>query len=341
MSLSRPTATIVLDGQKLTSAEAGLVSLRLDLGFNTHDRVQLTLWPSSKLSSAGPGSELGISLSTESDGGGGLLDAVPALPGMGGGDDGTIWTGIVQSVQSSAAQLSITGLASTAQLSDTRRSATWSDQTVADIVRDLAGDLESEIEADLILPNFSVDNSRPVWSYLYELAQLAGAELSCSPQGGVRFILASKESAVVELRYGADLIEWNLSRDKAMKPVGASEHGAASSAGNDKWHWLAHDPVGSNGESMLLPASFQTRTAAETFTDAANARAERASMRGQLWITGRESLRPGSKVELKKLPDGGDCTLRVRAVTHQLDVDNGFLTALAVEGAESSSGGPF
>jgi len=340
MSLSRPTATIVLDGQSLTSAEAGLVSLRLDLGFNTHDRVHLSLWPNSKLSSANPGSELSISLSTEASAGPSLLDSVPGLGG-GGDDDGTIWTGIVQSVQSGAAELSITGLASTSLLSDTRRSATWSDQTVADIVKDLAGELESEIEADLTLPNFSVDNSRTVWSYLYELAQLSGAELSCSAQGGVRFILASKDSSVVELHYGADLIEWNLSRDKAMTPVGASEHAAASSAGNDKWHWLAHDPVGSNADSMLLPASFQTRTAAETFTDAAKARAERSSMRGLVWVTGREKLRPGSQVELKQLPDGSDCLLRVRAVTHQLDVNSGFVTALAVEGTAGSPGGLF
>lgn len=335
MSLSRPTATIVLDGQKLTSAEAGLVSLRIDLGFNTHDRAHLTLWPNSKLSSAGPGSEMSITLSTEGSGGAGLLDSVPSLPGLGGDDDGTLWTGIVQSVQSAASMLSITGLASTSLLSDTRRSATWSDQSVADIVRDLAGELESEIEADLTLPNFSVDNSRTVWSYLYELAQLAGAELSCSAQGGVRFILASKNSSVIELHYGADLIEWNLSQDKAMTPVGASEHAAASSAGNEKWHWLAHDPVGSNEEAMLLPASFHTRTAAETFTDAAKSRAKRAAMRGQIWISGREKLRPGSQVELKQMPDGSDCLLRVRAVTHQLDVDSGFVTALAVEGTAS------
>jgi hypothetical protein len=335
MSLPRPTATITLDGQELSSAEAGLAGLRLDLGFNTHDRAQLTLWPRSKLTSAAPGSELVIGLSTEGKGDG-LLAAAAALGG--GGGDNTVWTGTVQSVQSSSGWLRLTGLASTAQLSNTRRSATWSEQTVEDIVRDLAGDLDSEIEADLELPNFNVDNSRPVWAHLYELAQLSGAQLSCAPGGGVRFIFSAKADAPTELRYGAELIDWRLSRNQAFDAVGAAEHAAASSAGNDKWHWLAHDPVGANADAALIPASYRTRTAAEKFTEAANARAQRATVRGEVWTNGHPQLRPGMLVQLKNLPEGDSDSLRIRAVTHQLDGDNGFITALAVEGSAEGSG---
>ncbi len=336
MSLSRPTASITLDGQSLTSAEAGLISVRLDLGFNSHDRVQLDLWQQSKLAGAGPGSELSVGLSTEAAGGGGLLDSVPGLPG-GGGDD-TLFTGTVQSVSSSADKLSITGISTSALLSNTRRSATWSDQSVADIVEDLAGDLDNEIEADLDLQNYSVDNGRSVWSYLYELAQLAGAELSCSATGGVRFIIATKETAIIDLRYGADLIDWRLSHNQAMTPVGAAEHAAASSAGNEKWHWLAHDPVGSGGDAVVVPAAFRTREAAEAYTTAASARSQRATLRGDVWVVGRSELRPGSMVELKDLPSGSSGPLRVRAVTHQLDGVNGFITALSVEAATAGGG---
>ena len=340
MSLPRPTATITLDGQTLSSSEAGLVSVRLDLGFNSHDRAQLTLWPRSKLAGAGPGDELSIGMSSEAGNGGGLLDSLGSLAGLGGDETGnTLWTGSVQAVESSAGLLVITGLASTSVLSNTRRSATWSDQSVADIVRDLAGDLDSEIEADLDLPNFSVDNSRPVWSHLYELAQLAGAELSCTAEGGVRFILASKETDTLELRYGADLIDWRLTSSQVMDPVGAAEHAAASSAGNEKWHWIAHDPIGSGGDAALIPASFRSRTAAESFTDAAVARAARASTRGEVWIGGKPQLRPGSLVMLKDLPAGDSGPLRVRAVTHQLDGENGFITALAIEATAAAPPG--
>ena len=313
-----------------------MISLRLDLGFNSHDRVQLSLWPQSRLAGAGPGSELSVGLSTKPAGSGSPLDSVPGLPGGDGGD--TLWTGKVQSVVSSAGEIVISGLARSAQLSNSRRSATWSDQSVADIVADLAGDLDSEIEADLMLQNYSIDNSRSVWSYLYELAQLTGAELSCSAEGGIRFIIATKETAIIDLRYGADLIDWRLSRNQAMTPVGAAEHAVASSAGNEKWHWLAHDPVGAGAEAVLVPAAFRTRTAAESYSAAASARSQRSTLQGDVWIVGREALRPGSMVELKDLPAGSSGPMRVRSVTHQLDAVNGFITALSVEAATGSDG---
>jgi hypothetical protein len=335
MSLPRPSAHITLNGQRLSAAEAGLVGLRVDLAFNSHDTAHLLLWPRSKLAVAEPGMDLTIGLGLNGDGGGPLATAGGLL---GAGGD-AIWTGGVQGVRSRAGYLAIEGLASTAQLSRERRSLTWADQTVADIVRDLVGDLDSEIEADLDLPNYSIDNRRSVWAHLCELARLAGAQLSGAPEGGVRFILESKETALVELRYGTDLIDWWLSRREVPAATGAVEQGAASSAGSDKWHWLAHDPVGSGGEVIAVPAAFRTRAAADKFAAAISARAQRSGVRGAVWLGGRPDLRPGALVELKDLPEGDSGPLRVRAVTHQLDGETGLITALAVEAGGGSAGG--
>ncbi|SEA37456.1 Phage protein D [Thiothrix caldifontis] len=338
MSLPRPTATITLNGQRLTSAEAGLARLRLDLAFNSHDNAKLWLWSRSKLATAEPGMTLQIGLSTKTASGGGLLNAAAGLLSSGGDDDGTVWTGVVDSAQTCAGQLVINGLADTVSLSQMRRSATWVEQTVADIVRDLAGELDSEIEAELDLPNFSVDNRSPVWNHLRELARLAGAELSCAAKGGLRFIRADKETAVTELVYGIDLIDWQLSRRLPPSTVNAAEYAAASSAGSDKWHWLAHDPVGS-GQSAIIPAALRTRAAAGQFNRATEARAARAALRGMVWIGGRPELRPGMLLELKALPEGDSGSLRVRSVTHQLDGENSFITALSVEAAGSHGSG--
>ena len=65
MSLPRPDVQITLDGTTLHSHEAGLASLRLDLGFNGHDRLRLAVWRESKLASAAPGQALSVMLSTE------------------------------------------------------------------------------------------------------------------------------------------------------------------------------------------------------------------------------------------------------------------------------------
>lgn len=336
MSIAKPSASMTLNGDTYSAAEAGLVSARVDLGLNSHDRAHLVFWPESAFAGAVPGDELSLNLSLEA-GAGGLLAALPG--GLGGGGSDALWTGSVQRTHSRAHVFSLEGLAKTAALSDSRRSQTWEDMSVADIVSDLAGDLSTEVEADLQLASFSVDNTRTVWSCLYELAQLAGAELSCAADGGVRFILASKESGTVELRYGAELIDWRLSHNVTHSAVIGAEHGAASAAGGDKWHWLTHDPVGEGGDPAKVPAAFRTRDAASAFSDAANARAVRAELSGDVWLGGRPELRPGAWVELTGLPQGDSGPLRVKAVTHQLDGENGFITALRVEGGGGSSGG--
>ena len=261
MSLLRPSASITLDNQQLTAAESGLLSLRVDLGVNSHDRVLLTLWANSKFADATIGSRLTLKLLTTPEENN-LLTDVAAL--LGGGSDEALWTGTVHSVQSSSKALTIIGYAATATLSDVRLSATWSNQNVADIVQELASDIGAEIDADLTLANFSIDNSRSAWSYLYDLAQLTGAELSSAGNGALRFTLASKDSAVNELRYGADIIDWQLARNQHMQAVCAVEHAAASSLGSDKWHWLAHDPAGSNTDVKVVPTAFTDRPASDT-----------------------------------------------------------------------------
>ncbi len=57
MTLPRPDAKITLEGRALHANEAGVATLRLDLGFNGHDRLRMTLWRSSKFASAAPGGD--------------------------------------------------------------------------------------------------------------------------------------------------------------------------------------------------------------------------------------------------------------------------------------------
>lgn len=335
MSLVKPSAKINLNGQHLSSAEAGMVSIRLDLSFNTHDRLQMTVWPDSKLRDAVPGDELSVELHTQSQS---LSDLESVGAFLGNSDSSALWTGTIDAVHSSAGIIQISGLASSAQLNKVKLSATWADQSIDKIIKDMAGDLALEIEADMNLSNYSIDNTRSVWSHLYELAQLTGAELSSSASGGLRFVLASKGGSKTSIRYGAELIDWRLVKQQQASLAVAAEHGAASSAGKDKWHWLAHDPVGTDAENTNTPAAFSSREAADLFSEAAKAKQQRSATQGEVWIGGRTDLRPGALIELLGLPQGDSGTLRVKSVTHQMDGQTGFITALSVEGHSDSSG---
>ncbi len=74
---------------------------------------------------------------------------------------------------------------------------------------------------------------------------------------------------------------------------------------------------------------------AETMARALAGRVARAKVRGQFRIVGRPSVRPGDLVAVTDLPSGDPGTLRVRSVEHVLDVRQGFVTTLEVEGAQA------
>ena len=148
MSLSRPNAVLSVGGQDYSAAEAALVRLRISLGLSgSHDAAELTLWPSSKLKDAAAGDALEISL--------GNLD-----------DEEAVFTGEVTSVMAGADALVVEGLAATVALSRGRRSQTYVSQSVADIVKDLASDIDvDEVQGELQLDAYSLDDRRTLWSH--------------------------------------------------------------------------------------------------------------------------------------------------------------------------------
>src|SRR5687768_5276356 len=124
MTLMRPRATLTLDGRTLSSAEAALV--RADVALSVrggHDAATLLVWPDSKLITASAGSALSIALGNA-------------------GEEEDVWTGEVTGVSAGMDGFVIDGLSATIALSRLRVSRVYVDQSVADIVKDLASDVD-------------------------------------------------------------------------------------------------------------------------------------------------------------------------------------------------------
>jgi hypothetical protein len=311
----RPRAVVTLDGRALTSAEAAVARLRVELGVGgAHDPAEVVVWPASKLAAATPGSALAIALGEE-------------------GEEEDVWAGEVAEVSAGPDGVVLDGLAGTVALGRERVSRTYLDQTVADVVRDLAGSAPvDEVGGDLDLPAYAVDDRRTVWAHLRELAALAGADLGSAPDGGLRFVPPRTGSADHTFRHGAELLSWTAAAGSARAAPAVAAHGAASEAGAEQWHWLRRSPAGSGG-SLRVPAAVRTRDAAEAVAQALAARAGRAAVRGRLRLRGAPEVRPGDLVETAGLPTGDPGTLRVLRVEHVLDGRAGFTTTLDVEGA--------
>jgi hypothetical protein len=315
MSLSRPSARVTLSGQEYSAAEAALVRVRVCLGLSGgHDAAELTLWPATRLKDAAAGDTLAISL--------GEADSEEA-----------VWSGEVSEVLAGADALVLEGLASTVALSRARRSQTYVSQSVGDIVRDLASDVDvDEVQGDLQLDAYSLDDRRTLWSHVLDLAALTGADVGSSAEGGLRFAPFQAGAAEVTLRYGAEVISWRAGPTPAPTAPTVIASGAASDAGAEKWHWIARDPASGSSPARVV-AAFRTRDAADQLNQALADRAGRASVRGHLTVVGRTDVRPGTRVEVTDLPSGDLGTLRVLSVEHVLDARFGFTTTLTVESA--------
>jgi len=317
MALSRPRAILTLDGRRLTSAEAALVRLRVLLTLGEHGPAEVVLWPSSKLAGAQPGSSLVIALGNE-------------------GNEVDVWTGEITGTAASADAVALDGLEGTVALSRRRVSQAYLNQSVADIVRDLAGSTAvDEVSGDTSLPAYFVDDRRSVWAHLLELARFVDADLSASPAGGLRFVPARTGTPDHRLRHGAEVLGWWTGTVSEPPAPAVAAYGAASEAGAEQWHWIRR-PSGAGGQAeQQFVAALRTKDAAEAMARSLANRAARATVRGRFRIVGRPSVRPGDLLAVTDLPTGDPGGLRVRSVEHVLDARQGFVTTLEVEGAGS------
>jgi hypothetical protein len=313
MKPGSPSATLTIDGRSLNAAEGALVSLRVVLANDAHHWARIVVWPGSKFANTKPGATLSIALGT--------VDS-----------EEDVMAGTIANVTQTATTVILEGLSSTEILSRTRRSQTYLNQSVADIVRDLAADVDvDEIEADLKLEAYSLDDHRTVWSHLMELAELSGAELGSGSSGGLRFVPIRSGSATRSFRHGAEILEWRIGAEPAATALGVAAHGAGSEAGQQKWHWILRDPLGSATKPSRVVGGFHSRDAADQLAKVLDARAKRAALAGWLRLVGESKVRPGEIVAVSDLPGADPGPMRVLEVRHALDA-GGFLTHLAVEG---------
>lgn len=317
MTLKRPTAEVTVDGQALAMPEAAIAALRIDLGLGAaHDRAQLALWPGSRFKDIAIGAEASVAL--------------------GYGDDRSdVLAGTVEAIDATAAGLVVEILSRTAALSRAVAAQAYVQQSVADIVQDLvqnAGGQTGEVDADAQLSIYHVDERRPVWAHLLELARLASCDLCGDAEGKVCVRPPRTGNADKQLRRGAELVAWQVGRRAAPPdPAPVVPYGAASENGSAAWHLVLRQPDGEQpaGPSLVHPA-VRDRDLARALDRGRSATRDRRAVGGTVHIVGDAGLRPGALVELVDVP-GGLGTLRTTAVRHLITAHAGFTTQLALE----------
>ncbi len=338
MTLTRPSAVVTLDGQRLTSAEGAVARVRVHLGLGpAHDLVECICWPSSKLKGATAGGTLTV-----------------ALGGV--GEEQDVFSGEVSDVRLAPDGVVIEGLAATIALSRSYVSQSFLDLSIADIVQqlaDAAGVAVDDVSGDTVLSAYAVDDRRPVWGYINELAQLAGADVVATVSGALKFAApASADSAggvsgalagaaslllggaSTGLRFGANVIDWRAATRAVPDPASVAAYGSGSESGSEKWHWIRRDQDAVGSGRARVAAAASTRDAASAIAGTLALRARRAARRSTVTVTGDASLRPGQVTQVRDLPGDAGGELRIVAAVHALDGDSGFRTRLILEAAQ-------
>ena len=293
-------------------------SLSVSLGLGCHGRADMTLWTGSKFADSAAGDAFELSLGPKDD-------EVPVM------------TGTVIGRHQTTGGLKIEALDSSGILSRTRLSITFEESSVDDIVSRIASEADLDVTSDAgdTLSIYYVSAHRPLWDHLRELARLTGRDLSVDPEGQIRF-LADGAGSEHTLRYGAELITWDVVATETPVPLAFAAHGTASESGN--WHWVGSDPLGEEPGHARVIGTFADRSLADAAAEASAARASRAALQGRLTVTGNAELRPADTIQVTDLPGGDPDPLRIRTVHHSIDGETGFTTTLEIEGGGDGGG---
>ena len=315
MSLPRPAATVTIDGQDLSLAESATATLAVvSTTTGSHDLVTLTLGPGSPVLDIAPAAAVEVSL--------GNTDSVEP-----------VFTGTVARVAHQPWGTEVHAFAATSALDGVRIGRAYLSRTVGDIVRDLAGEAgvtPGDIDTGPTLPVFYVDESRPAWRHVRNLARLTVTELTCAPDGGLNVRPPRSGTADHTLRAGAELLAWAVGGQKDLPAAPAiGPFSGASEQGAEAWSLVHHDPGGS-GSHRVHPL-LRDRDVAQLVDDATTKARSRVSRDGWAVVVGDASIRAGDLVELDQV-ERAEATYRVISAMHEIDL-GGFRTTLRLEAA--------
>jgi hypothetical protein len=320
MSLSRPACTINADGSEYSNAEAALRSMNIELGLGGgHDQAILHCSHLSPLRDARPDAACTISL--------GSTDA-----------EVDVFNGIISRVEQQLTGVSIEVLAATSPLSTFYGAQAYQDQTVADIISDLAGQAEvatGTIDATTTVKIWHVTEQRSAWWHINRLARMGDYELLCDSTGALNVRPVGSGGLSHTLRFGAEILSLQTAqhRDSAVSFLYAPA-GAGSELGSDKGHINLRESVGEAPEGpATIDGALRDRDTAEKMTAAGEARRSRSVFSGKALIMGNGAIRPGDTVDLTDVPDQDAISARVLSVQHRFDGSKGFTTTLHLGGA--------
>jgi hypothetical protein len=265
----------------------------------------------------------------------------------------TVMTARVQSIRSSFGQTSIAGVTGKQTLACSRVSQVYENQTLGQIVKDLAdqaGIETGDVDDGSTYSYFVVQDSKNVFQHVRELAMRDGLDVYFDPDNKLTLKKFDKTSADHVLSYGVHILGLKLNnRQPTSEHVFAYAESPSSKQGSSTWHWLAKDLSPSRGEvgdgrraSSFYDGALRTKDAAELLATSKLGALVDQSAGGTLKVLGNPQVKLGDAIEIQGAPKPEiNGLFKVTSVRHVFNKRDGFVTFIGFSGsggAESAGG---
>ncbi|MFK8184562.1 MAG: hypothetical protein AB8B99_14405 [Phormidesmis sp.] len=253
---------------------------------------------------------------------------------------GTVFTGIVQSVETGIKHLTIQAISACYPLTLTRFNKIYEQPTAGDIVTDVAKKklklVLKKVENGLSFPVYALGDRTTAYDHISKLALQCGFDFYADPDDKIIFA-KYKAMKTHPVTYGKNLLR--LSQTQPLPSITDvavyGESPASQGQGNQAYAWLSKKEVkgvaGKNtrmGMSMIDPTA-RTQALASKIAQATLTHAT-AKKRGQSRVLGDATIHLGDAINLSNLRSASqNGTFKVTGVTQCLDRFRGFYTDIS------------
>jgi hypothetical protein len=257
-----------------------------------------------------------------------------------GSTTATVATAKVRSAESSLELVTLVGRTGMQQLAETRLNQVYENQSLGQIVGDLAqqaGVTTGDVDQGSRYSYLAVHESRSVLRAVVDLARREGMDVWFDADDRLCVKKFSKTRADHVFRYGVEILELAVtSSDPVSGRVLVHGESPSSSSGSDTWHWLVSDLApyrGDNGSGKRVLAvqdgAVRTKAAADAAAEARLTAIRQRATTARLAVLGRPTVRLGDGIEVQDVPAGAlTGVAKVAWVRHLFSVHEGYVTVV-------------
>lgn len=255
-----------------------------------------------------------------------------------------VMTAQVHSVNSSFGKTTIIGVTGMQKLADTRLNQVYANQTLGQIIKDMASQAGVDLGSIEIGSNYScfiVHESKNLLMHIRELAMREGMDVYLDKDNKLTVKKLDKSGAIHTFCYGKDILDLQVfNHQMPSDHIIACGESPASGLGSDTWHWLVKDitpfqGVAGGGRKTLgiKDCALRTKDAADSLSVSKFSTIKDQSLWGRLRILGNPKVKLGDAIEIKdaQKPELNGI-FKVTSVRHILNKHEGYMTLIGFTG---------